>query len=1369
MTSLCVLDPEFRARRLRTGHVVAAVGLGLLMSCEGVSAQNPFDQIRTSSFTYFGLADGAKSGLLRSETIEPGNPQLCVTTTYDYDPYGNKSSATTSNCPGASGDALFAQRASITTYGAETVNVAGVTGLAVPLGLFATSSANALNQSDAKTYDPRFGVPISLTGPNSLTTTWTLDDLGRAVTETRADGTRTFTYYCYLSGRIADTSSNTAGCDTFAIGDAPNDAVAFVHTETHDSSPYPGAKNAAFNRIYSDAAGRTIRTVTEAFDGANQPGGSARLIVQDVDYSPYGPKLVVTQPYFLDSGSSTAAGDSSTTPYGMTLTAYDALGRAIVLNVTDATTATGGAISGNLGGSQRSVAFGVTRGSRQASLTTVAYAGLVSTTTDDRDQTRVQEKNVDGNVVRVADALGAQIAYQHDAFGNLLTTQDALQNQVQVGYDARGRKVSMTDPDSGVWAYCYDALGQLVAQQNSKMRGSDSLAACPGAPNDGGAVANAVGGWATMAYDVLGRVASRVEPEYATAWSYDNCTTGAGKLCAVRSTNGVDKKTFYDGLGRPARSRTTIANGPSFTSAVTYDNSSRPASLTYPTGLKVSYAYTAKGFLANLTLATPAAVTPLPGTPGGDAVAGTTLPQGATLWQADAINAWGRAEQQTYGNQVVSNAAFDASTGRLTNLRAGTAGSSNVVNYGYVWDSINRVAQRTDNNGDGNTGAVGDTFSYDAIGRLTQYIVNAPGMPNLQRTVNVQYNALGMTLYKSDVGDYAYGVQATAGVRPHALQGINGAVPANYGYDANGNLISASAGKYSVISYTSFNLPDSNTGAQGPSGTPKYTWQYDENHQRIKEIEFSSAGSRTTWEIHPDNQGGLAFESETSSGQPTPFNRHYLSVGGVSIGVLVSKGALPDPGAGNAPPVIGDVTLVKVEYWHKDQLGTLLSTTDHFANITRRYAYDPFGKRRQTNGAYDSFGTLIVDWTTNTNSGTDRGYTGHEHLDDLGIIHMNGRIYDPTLGRFMQGDPFIQDPFNLQNYDRYGYCFNSPIGCSDPTGHCFLGCFWQPKVQNRVGRDLWNNPWVRTVVIVVASYYTAGAASSWYAADVGEAAIAGYAGGSSAAGIYGVDEIAAVYAQAYSGAYSSLIGQAIGGGAGGFVGGLAGSNGHLNAGLQGAFNGALTGGISGYFGSSYPVERVVASAAAGGIGSVLRGDGFRSGFESALVISSLVYFNSQMRSEMIEQSLQDPKNDGTGLSGGMNNDRFKLAGGRWYDGANPEKCSPLGCWQNGPGTIFGRSYSSGGFIDMVLESFAGPHDKANSIWWYVNSQEQVLSGLGIIGDALPAPYYSPLTASLLEGSTNYSTSLLFAMPFASAAILEQSRVSSLPPVKRKRP
>ncbi|MBU2988326.1 hypothetical protein KO525_02925 [Psychrosphaera sp. B3R10] len=50
---------------------------------------------------------------------------------------------------------------------------------------------------------------------------------------------------------------------------------------------------------------------------------------------------------------------------------------------------------------------------------------------------------------------------------------------------------------------------------------------------------------------------------------------------------------------------------------------------------------------------------------------------------------------------------------------------------------------------------------------------------------------------------------------------------------------------------------------------------------------------------------------------------------------------------------------------------------------------------------------------------------------------MNGRIYDPTLGRFLQADPFIQAPSNLQNYNRYSYVLNNPMSYTDPSGYFF--------------------------------------------------------------------------------------------------------------------------------------------------------------------------------------------------------------------------------------------------------------------------------------------------------------------------------------------
>ncbi|MDZ4331187.1 MAG: RHS repeat-associated core domain-containing protein, partial [Flavobacterium sp.] len=54
----------------------------------------------------------------------------------------------------------------------------------------------------------------------------------------------------------------------------------------------------------------------------------------------------------------------------------------------------------------------------------------------------------------------------------------------------------------------------------------------------------------------------------------------------------------------------------------------------------------------------------------------------------------------------------------------------------------------------------------------------------------------------------------------------------------------------------------------------------------------------------------------------------------------------------------------------------------------------------------------------------DRGYTGHEHLLGVGLVHMNGRLYDPKLHRFLMPDNYVQDPYNTQNFNRYGYVLN---------------------------------------------------------------------------------------------------------------------------------------------------------------------------------------------------------------------------------------------------------------------------------------------------------------------------------------------------------
>ena len=998
------------------------VPLLLLAVASAASAQTPADPsnyARTTSFTY--NADGT----LKTTTAEPDNAPSCHVTTIGYDAYGNVNSSVLSNCTGASGTQLFNARPSgatfaavasqnITTGGSLTPNAQ----VAVVAGLAKTSASNALTQSTQFEVDPRFGVTTKTTDIDLRVTQTVVDDFGRPLKQIKPDGTSVRNFYCVLTGVGLDTSSNTAGCATTAGADVPPYAVRFTQTEPHDVSD---TKNGPFVRTYFDRLNRTIRTVTESFDGDSQPAArKGVLIVSDVVYDANGAKSMETKPYFLASGSTTVAG---TGDVGVTFYVYDALGRTTTTYVSDpdATTHHQWTFGGSSG-----VSYGV-YGTRTVSTTATTFAGTTNTITNDLGQIQVAEHDARDQLTRKTDANGAQLAFQYDAFGNAITIVDALQNKIQASYDIVGAKVLMNDPDHGVLVYCFDAAGQLKAQQSSGMRKSDSgsVSQCP-TDLTPGTVAVSKANWATFAYDQLGRTTNRVEPDLVSTWTFDSCANGVGELCKVVTSSGATKTYGYDVLGRLVNTRIDVAAGPSFASAVAFDSATgRLQSKIYPTGLQVGYGYTPLGFAQKLQLNNAATVTPLPDAQ-GHVAAGQSLPAGSTLWSATTVDAESRWQAQAFGNGVAEAVSQNPSNGRIWSRTASVGGTASVLNQAYTWDGVNNVRSRTDNIGAG-SGAITEAFNYDALNRLSGYSVSSPGIPNLERDVTLQFNAVGMLLSKSDAGNYTYGAAGTR--HAHALVS-NDVQGATYGVDWDGNVTSATAGHYSAMSYTSF---DSVSSAQGSGST--YGWIYDESHGRIQETRTSNGDTRVTWYLNPDNAGALAFEVETDTSPAAQNNRHYLTANGNVIGLLVTAGSLPTLSAGQMSPVVpGTLTLVKIEYWHKDHLGSLAATTDHLGGITARYSYDPFGKRRYTDGRYDATGQVVADWSPSVNYGTARGFTGHEQLDDIGIVNMNGRLYDATLGMFVQADPHVTIPDNLQGYNRYAYVLNNPLNATDPTG-----------------------------------------------------------------------------------------------------------------------------------------------------------------------------------------------------------------------------------------------------------------------------------------------------------------------------------------------
>ena len=80
-------------------------------------------------------------------------------------------------------------------------------------------------------------------------------------------------------------------------------------------------------------------------------------------------------------------------------------------------------------------------------------------------------------------------------------------------------------------------------------------------------------------------------------------------------------------------------------------------------------------------------------------------------------------------------------------------------------------------------------------------------------------------------------------------------------------------------------------------------------------------------------------------------------------------------------------------YLHRDNLGSIDTITDGRGNVVERMSYEAFGQRRAGNwrAADDPLAGIILPAFTN------RGFTGYEHVDEMGLIHMNGRVYDSAV------------------------------------------------------------------------------------------------------------------------------------------------------------------------------------------------------------------------------------------------------------------------------------------------------------------------------------------------------------------------------------
>jgi len=290
-------------------------------------------------------------------------------------------------------------------------------------------------------------------------------------------------------------------------------------------------------------------------------------------------------------------------------------------------------------------------------------------------------------------------------------------------------------------------------------------------------------------------------------------------------------------------------------------------------------------------------------------------------------------------------------------------------------------------------------FTHDELNRLKTSTLNSV------QNLSVLYDAAGNITTKSDVGSYNYttnqpGCSYTGlPAQPHAVRNAGGAV---YCYDKNGNMTSRGG---SAISWYSYNQPNSIA-----SGSNSTQFNYDANRQRWKQVAVDTGSTTTTYYV-----GGILEKVI----RPT--------------GVTEYRHAIP-AGNGTAIYTRRSNSTNSTYYVTTDHLGSGDLVLDSGGVVLARESFTPFGERRGSNWqGLPSAGDKAVFADV-----TRRGFTGHEMLDAVNLIHMNGRVYDPHLGRFLSADPIIQTISLSQALNPFSYVMNMPLTLIDPSGYSWL-------------------------------------------------------------------------------------------------------------------------------------------------------------------------------------------------------------------------------------------------------------------------------------------------------------------------------------------
>jgi RHS repeat-associated protein len=561
--------------------------------------------------------------------------------------------------------------------------------------------------------------------------------------------------------------------------------------------------------------------------------------------------------------------------------------------------------------------------------------------------------------------------YTYDAAGELLTTTTGF------GTTAAATTSSCYDPDENMTAtvaadgntssvascstsspyetsssyqtgYSYDSLGELITQTAPVTTWASS------------------GQVTTYSYDPVGNRLTAENPDSVTATntytpldqlatvSYSDSTHSVsdtydadGERTAMTDASGTSSYS-YDPFGE----LTSSENGASKTVAYTYDSLGDTTSMTYPLGAGATWANTDTVTYGYDPASEPTSVTDFNGNTSVITNTADGLPSALALGAS--------------GDTVATSYSANDDPASIT-----LGNGSTLQEFAYSDVPSGAIAAEADTPSSALSPA---DYTYDARGRVTQ-MTPGSGSPN---SYGEDASSNLTTLPTGAVGTYDHASELTSSV--------HSGTTSTYTYDASGNRTQESVSGTATVSAAYNGATQLTSYDNSAADTTSATYNGDSLRTAATTTPTGGASSTQNfvWDTMPAVPELLMDSNNAYVYGPsgTPYEQVTLSTG-------------------------------TVQYLVSDAIGSVRGVVSSSGALTASTSYDAWGNPETTGGL-----------TTYSPFGFAGAYT-----DPTGLLYLIDRYYDPTTGQFLTVDPDVAE--TGQPYD---YTGDDPVNDRDPLG-----------------------------------------------------------------------------------------------------------------------------------------------------------------------------------------------------------------------------------------------------------------------------------------------------------------------------------------------